>query len=419
MSLKGISEKIMNDGTTAIMVRFQYQSVTYPIKNFTSLFGCRTKTQAKNKLIEVKSLIAEGKNPFVNSSSTLNIIWENRVDYFTKDKKWNDKTIKVYVAFYDNYLRKPIGSKKIEKITYEELLKIKHSMSGSGPKLKNTIRKILSPIYVEYMKSGVVRENQAKKLDNETEETDKDIALRSSESALEILKKLYNAVEYLQTKNKSQKIEIHMFLYLMIFTAHRRGELIKLKKEHLVLEENKIIAPIELTKTKIKSHFPIPPVCLEYFKNIDDGLLFPTFSYKSIFEVFQRLVGISGISLYEGEHITPHDIRRLMTSVMVSKKCKIDSALADTCLSHKEKGTQKSYLKFSYEDISDAFSKYWDAIVLDDEEYDEKYNPTVEKKVGNTESLDNTDKLFKLADLFEKGLLTKDEFIEQKNLILK
>ena len=90
MSLKGISEKIMNDGTTAIMVRFQYQSVTYPIKNFTSLFGCRTKTQAKNKLIEVKSLIAEGKNPFVNSSSTLNIIWENRVDYFTKDKKWND-----------------------------------------------------------------------------------------------------------------------------------------------------------------------------------------------------------------------------------------------------------------------------------------------------------------------------------------
>ena len=51
--LRGITEKTMSNKTIAIMVRFKYNSTTYPIKNFTKLYGCKTRTQARKKLNEI------------------------------------------------------------------------------------------------------------------------------------------------------------------------------------------------------------------------------------------------------------------------------------------------------------------------------------------------------------------------------
>ena len=48
-------------------------------------------------------------------------------------------------------------------------------------------------------------------------------------------------------------------------------------------------------------------------------------------------------------------------SVMITK-CKIDSVLADTCISHLQKGTIKSYFFHTYKDVEDAFEKYWKSI---------------------------------------------------------
>ena len=79
MAYKGITEKTLSDGSKNIYVRFKYQSVTYPIKNFTRLFGCTTPTQAKEKLDEIKVEIAKGIDPFVTSYNTLNEIFEERV----------------------------------------------------------------------------------------------------------------------------------------------------------------------------------------------------------------------------------------------------------------------------------------------------------------------------------------------------
>ena len=416
MSFNGITEKKMEDGSIAVMVRFQHMSIRYPLKNFTTLFGCRTKTQARNKLIEVKAMISEGKNPFVNSKNNLNEIWEDRIEILSAKGTWGENTVITYINFYDQYLRKPIGKKKLEKITYEDLKDIHNKMTDVKSHTRNTIRRILSPIYEEYMKIGIVRENEAKKINNEKSTTNKKLHLRSSDNALIILKKLYSAVDYLQTKNKNQKSEIQMYLYLLIFTSHRKNELLKLKKENLILKENKIISPKEITKTKEDYHFPIPPICLEYFKTIKKGLLFPTFSNASISAVFDRLIDVAKINLYEGKKLTPHDLRRIMLNVMVTE-CKIDSTLADTCLSHVQQGTIQDYLSYDYKDIEQAYHLYWDMIVLNKEEYDIKHNNAPEN-IFSPEN-DKSDKLFKLADLFEKGLLTKDEFIEQKNLILK
>lgn len=409
MSFNGITEKIMEDGSTAIMVRFQHLSIRYPIKNFTNIFGCRTKTAARNELIKVKSMISEGRNPFIDSKSTLNDIWEDKVQVFANKGTWNKNTVKTYTNFYDQYLRRPLGKKKIEKITYKDLKDIHDKMTDVKSHTRNTIRRILSPIFEEYIKIGVIRENEAKKLNNEKHTTNKKLHLRSSDSALHILKKLYSTVEFLQTKNKNQKEEIQMYLYLLIFTAHRKGELIKLKKENLILKDNKIIAPKEMTKTKEDYHYPIPPICIDYFKSIKKGLLFPTFSNASTNAVFDRLIEVSKINLYEGKKLTPHDLRRLMLKVMITE-CKIDSTLADSCLCHVQDGTIEDYLSYDDKDIEKAYHLYWDVIMLSKEEYDIKHNNAPENILSSGN--DNTDKLFKLADLFEKGLLTKEEVLE-------
>lgn len=404
MDLRGITEKIMANGEKNIMVRFKFQSRTYPVKNFTKLFGSRTRKEAGLMLIEVKAELAKGKNPFKKTKEFLNDIWEHKIEQNRKNGEWGEGTIKSYTVFYDKYLRKAIGNKKIENIKYKDLKDIKDNMKGVGATTKNTIRRILSPIFEEAIKNKIISSNEAKLLDREEQKTNKNISLRSSDNALEIVRKLFKAVEYLTTKNHKQKEEIHMYLYLLIFTAHRKGELIKLRKEDLIIEENKIIAPAPITKIKEEIHFPIPPICLDYFISIEEGLLFPTFSYKSIFEVFQRLVKLSGIQLYKGKNITPHDLRRLMLNIMVTK-CGIDSVLADTCLSHKQTGMIKHYVSFEFNDIQKAYEKYWKAI---------KEEEIIEDKIEVT---DKTDKLLKLSDLLEKDLISKEEFLEHKSFL--
>lgn len=121
---KGITTKIMADGSKAIMVRFKYQNRTYPIKNFTNIFGCKTETQAFNKLQEVKVLISQGKNPLIYSPHTLNDFWNQRYEEKVSSGEWTNSTPINYKYFYDAHIKNTIGHLKLDKITYEDLKKV-------------------------------------------------------------------------------------------------------------------------------------------------------------------------------------------------------------------------------------------------------------------------------------------------------
>ena len=69
------------------------------------------------------------------------------------------------------------------------------------------------------------------------------------------------------------------------------------------------------------------------------------------------MIDVAKINLYEGKKLTPHDLRRIMLNVMVTE-CKIDSTLADTCLSHVQQGTIQDYLSYDYKDIEQAYHLY-------------------------------------------------------------
>ena len=358
---KGISTKIMTDGSKAIMVRFKYQNKTYPVKNFTKLYGCKTETQADKKLDEIKVLISQGKNPLTSSPITLNDFWYERFQEKVDSGEWTNNTPRNYKYFYEAHIKNSIGHLKLDKITYDDLKKVLRKIANRQPGTKNTLKRLLRPLFAEALKSGIIQENVVIKIDTFQESSDRSIEHRTSEDELSIIRELYNAIPNYKVLSKQQDPEIKMFLYMVVLTAHRMGEIMKLRKEDVVMKENKIISPPNITKTKEPYHFPIPDECREYFESVEDGLLFPTLKRGSTYAIFQRLLKLTSIKFYKNKTLSPHDTRRLMLMVMI-RDCKVDSMLADSCLSHKQSGVINHYLNFSYKDKVEAYDKFWKLI---------------------------------------------------------
>ena len=112
---KGISKKIMKDKSTHIMVRFKHNGITYPVKNFTKLFGCRTEKEAFEMLGDIKNQLSKNINPFVKTPNSLNELFDEMSEKLTKNLTWSENTKKTNTSFYNKYIRKSIGKKKIRK----------------------------------------------------------------------------------------------------------------------------------------------------------------------------------------------------------------------------------------------------------------------------------------------------------------
>lgn len=226
---------------------------------------------------------------------------------------------------------------------------------------KNQFKRILRPIFIEEKKKGNIYENIIDELETYEMPVREKLDLRTHEKNIDILRKLYNAIPKYEALAKHQKEEFRNFLMLVVMTAHRHGELRQLTIEDCHLDKMIIIAPKTITKTKETYKYPIPEEVIPYLKTIKRGLIFPTLKKGSVDQMFQRLLKLANIETFNGKRISPHDMRRLLLTVMI-KDLKIDSVLADTCLNHKQEGTIKHYVSFTYDDVEEAYNKYWEFI---------------------------------------------------------
>ena len=76
------------------------------------------------RLQEIKLLISKGQNPFNPMGNTLDEIFKRKIENKRLSQEWSEFTISNYELFYEKILRKPFGHKKLNKITYDDLLKI-------------------------------------------------------------------------------------------------------------------------------------------------------------------------------------------------------------------------------------------------------------------------------------------------------
>ena len=226
----GITKKEMKNGSTSIMVNFKYQSKRYPIKNFTKLFGCKTEKQAYEKLQEVKLNISKGKDPFVITKETLNDLYEERKEVSLKNGTWRARTVESYDYFYNRYIRKTIGHKKLSKISYEDLRKIYDiEMKHVENSTKNQFKRIVRPIFVEEIKKGNLHTNVIDMLETYNMPVREKIELRTDENNLDIVRKLYKAIPKYEALAYHQKEEFRNFLSLKRTTGRGLEERLVVK----------------------------------------------------------------------------------------------------------------------------------------------------------------------------------------------
>lgn len=389
---KGIQRIIDKKGNPQIMVRFKHLSKTYPVKNFTKLFGITSIPKAETKLSSIKNDLSEGKNPFVQRNDlTLDEIFKSKIERKRKDTSkdgWSEFTISNYELFYEKVMKKELGNKYLKQITYSDLKSILESekVIVKGIVWKNRLKQILNPIFDDALKLKQVNENPCDKIGNfEANESDDIYDVIVNEDLLFVINELYKAVPFYPTKTKSQAPQVHAYLYLLILTSRRIGEPLKLIGEDIDIDEMKIISPKEINKTGFASEYPIPKECLEYFKTIKDNeLVFPNIKRASVYLMFQRLLSFTKIKTRRNKNLSPHDLRSLMVNTMI-KKAKIDSLLADSTLDHVIKGTKKHYVKFKYSDRKEAFKTYWQYVrneefIKEKQEFKKKFYKNFEEE---------------------------------------
>jgi len=408
---KSIYEKKMKDGSIHIMVRFTYEGTTYPVKNFSKLYGCETRTDANNKLKEVKVLLSQNKDPFSKSLNTFAEIYENKLNTNEANKIWAYYTVKNRRLFFNKYIKndKRIGRKKVEKITYDDIESFLIQF-GNNSSSKNTAIDILRPVFKEAYEKGIILKNlmKSESFKKLRYATKLEIETRAKTNQVDIIKGLYESIKYYDKEQaRSKNVESHKaYLYLVVMTAHRYGEILQLKKEHCNLDEMKIHAPESITKTEGGYQYPLPIEIYDYIKNHRGGLLFPSPRGGSADRVFKRLVDLAEIKLAENHQISSHDTRRLLMSVLV-EELSIDSNIADYCLEHKKGNVMSFYLHLSYKTKEKTFKKYWDFLRGNNEV---EINKTV--SVNNENSFD---KLEKLVNMLEKGYISQEQFEIEKN----
>lgn len=377
---KGITTKILKNGEKCFFWRFKYLGKTYPVKNMTKLYGCNSISSVELKINEIKLDLSKGLDPFNSQGNSLDDIFKERKEYMIKSKKWRESTADNYTKFYNKHIQDEIGHLKLEKIKYSHLLDIRKNMIDNKGVSKNTLQRILNPIFDEAIKKNEITKSPSRLLETAPIERKEKLSDRSFDDSLEIFVKLYNAIINYKSGIYRNQIEYIEFFKMALFTGHRYGEICQLTKEDVYIKRNLIISPKNITKTNDDYEFPIPKNCLEYIKGIKSGLLFPNINYGSVTGIFGRIINGwkkpsstkyklpplnknlgADIEIKKGKNITPHDMRTLMMNIMI-RNCKIDVMLADYCLEHKSRGIIKHYLDFNYKDKVIAYEKFWDVV---------------------------------------------------------
>ena len=424
----GISVKKLKDGSSVIMVRFKYLGKTYPVKNFTKLFGSKTQKSAYEKLNEVKALLSKNIDPFNPQGKKLDDYFFKKVEKNKSNGSWRENTIKSYVNFYTAHIQKKIGHKKLDKISISDILDIKESeyLSEKSASYKNLLNRILNPIYKDAIVRQEVLYNPCLVLEYEETDHKEKIEERVEQDHLEIVRILYKAFKTYKARYSHQRDELNMFFLLLLLTGHRQHELISLKKENCFPAKGWIISPADITKTKVKYKFPIPDEVMGWIEEKKNSeLLFPNLKLKSIYYQFQNIIKYTPIKLNEGKTFSPHDVRSLMMSLMISK-CGVSRILADVCLEHKQEEMIERYMNITYDEKKEAFDRYWKLIRGESDkisdvliDYEEPLNKEVEHNSEDKNKEDSKlEKLERLSQLLLNDIITKEEFKKLKSEII-
>jgi integrase len=174
-----------------------------------------------------------------------------------KDTKW--KTIKQ--GIYSRYIRKPLGTRKVDSIKPLHINKIINNMDKQklSPRTQKSILEILKPMFKFAIDNKLLKENPSSSI-NVTIPNQKKIVT----NATEIFGLVYQGIS---TYYKNEPY--YQALFLFGFTGRRIGEVLTLKWENIDFTNNYYL--IEDTKNNDKQKYPLPPYIKEQLDKIADN----------------------------------------------------------------------------------------------------------------------------------------------------
>lgn len=364
----GVYKKEIN-GINCYFARFKFRNKLYPFINLTNKYGIRKPKEAFEKIQILKNELRQGLNPFIkeeqSSEPKLSELW---IDFFEKKQLEVSLNTKIqYKGFYNKWIKRTLENKRISEITENDLFNI---LNKTDPKTnkglkygsemyRSNLKKILYPFFQKALEKEYIKKNILDNSDFKFKRTSSKIKIseRTNIRHLEIAKRLFKTINEYESQYLKQRVELKVFMYLFLMSGHRYGELLKLSKEHLILEEKKIKATTDITKTNIITYYPIPEECMDFFKTIENGKLFKNIKYSSIYGIFQRWKTKANLDF----KITAHEIRNLLLNSMISLG--IDSAIANkACLDHGLNEVLEAYLDIDYTEKLRAYTIYWEAL---------------------------------------------------------
>jgi|GEM_PF-5122283 len=351
---------IMEDGSENFIVRFSYKGTRYSDKNFTHLYQCKSAKSASEKLVIIKDLIDNNKNPFKQTMDTVN---ELAYAYIKKKTPAQGKILKYS---YDKWSKNIIGHLIISNVTIEHINKIKDKMFNDG-KSPSTIKKqrdLLSAIFERAFLMGKIERNIIKLVENMGYNVGKPkLTQRLNEPLLSAIRKIYKkALEY--------DLEFRAFILISIMNARRAGEIYLLEWDDI--ENSRVNVRAETTKTFKKAHvgasvesYPLSKEtreALEYLKSKSTNDKIFTHPYRHYQDAYRNMIesidNIKYKKLATAYPIRSHENRNFIISICSEKFG--ETLVGSATLSHSDSSNMNSlYNNTPYEYVEKIFKYYW------------------------------------------------------------
>ena len=350
----------MDDGSENFIVRFSYHGTRYSDKNFTRLYNCKSAKSASDKLVIVKGLISENKNPFKSTTDTVDNLAYTHI---------NNKVpaqAKILRYSYDKWSHNIIGHLIISNVTIEHITKIKNAMidKGMSPSTIKKQRNLLSSIFERAFLEGKIERNIIKLMDNMGYNVGKPkLTQRLKEPLLDVIRKIYRqALNY--------DLEFRAYMLISIMNARRAGEIYLLEWNDI--EDNIVNVRAETTKTLKKTYigavveqYPLSKETVEalkYLKSKSTGDKIFTHPHRHYQDEYRHMIqsidSIKYKKLANDYPIRSHDNRNFIISIC-SKKFG-ETLVGSAILSHSDRSNMNSlYNSTPYEYVEKVFKYYW------------------------------------------------------------
>jgi len=213
--------------------------------------------RAQDDAKKIIGAIADGANPaeIKRAHKAEKTFSDLFLDYIERHAKLKKRTWKEDQQKYRDYLEKPLGNKKLSRITRHDLGAIHADITRSGhPTLANRVKDLFSSVFSKAVTWGHMDTNPAKGIEDNTE-TSRERFLQPGE-----LPRLFAALNAEPNKN------FRDFFLLSLLTGARRANVAAMKWADLDLEQFIWTIPGIVSKNGQALKVPVVPEAVEIIK---------------------------------------------------------------------------------------------------------------------------------------------------------